>query len=132
MRYRQKSEESVHIDVTNLIDVVMILLFFFVISTSFVKDMQLNLERPSASSGTAASTKSVRIYIDRSGNIFHDEQPVKLWMLQSLVRDSLATSSTSAVLVIADTQTSTQALVDVIDQCRLAGAADVGVATEAK
>jgi biopolymer transport protein ExbD len=132
MRYRQKSEESVHIDVTNLIDVVMILLFFFVISTSFVKDMQLNLERPSASSGTAASTKSVRIYIDRTGNIFHDEQPVKLWMLQSLVRDSLATSSTSAVLVIADTQTSTQALVDVIDQCRLAGAADVGVATEAK
>jgi biopolymer transport protein ExbD len=132
MRYREKSEESVHIDVTNLIDVVMILLFFFVISTSFVKDMQLNLERPSASSGTAASTKSVRIYIDRTGNIFHDEQPVKLWMLQSLVRDSLATSSTSAVLVIADTQTSTQALVDVIDQCRLAGAADVGVATEAK
>jgi len=132
MRHRPTGDDTVHIDVTNLIDIVIILLFFFVISTSFVKDQKLNLERPSASSGTTASTKSLRISIDRNGSIYHDEQPVKLWMLQSLVRESLASSATQSVLVIADTLTTTQVLVDVVDQCRLAGATDVGVATEQK
>ena len=132
MKYWQKSEDTVHIDMTNLIDIVIILLFFFVVTTSFVKDMQLNLERPSAASGTVASTKSVRIYVDRNGSIYHDDQPVKLWMLQSLIRESLAVSASQTVLVIADTQTTTEKLIEVVDQCRLAGALDVGVATEQK
>lgn len=130
MKFLPKRHESESIDMTPMIDMVFILLIFFAVSTSFVKDMRVNLERPSAATGSVASTKSVRVYIDREGVIYLNEQAVKTWMLQSLVREALAVSSSQAVLVIADAKTPTDTLIEVVDQCRLAGATDVGVATE--
>lgn len=132
MKFAPKRHDSENLDMTPMIDMVFILLIFFAVSTTFVKDMQLNLERPSAQSGAVASTKSVRVYIDREGAVYLNEQAVQTWMLQSLVRDALATASSQSVLVIADALTPTERLIDVVDQCKLAGAADVGVATESR
>jgi biopolymer transport protein ExbD len=53
-------------------------------------------------------------------------------MLQSHVRDALRGQATREVLVIVDQSVPAQQLVEVVDQCRLAGASDVGVATEAE
>ena len=85
-------------------------------------------ERPSAQSATPADTKAVRVSIDRYGDVYGDT-PVRLWMLQGRVREQLRSSSESAVLVIADQSTSAEQLIDVVDQCRLAGAKNVGVVT---
>jgi len=130
MKFIPKKHEPEGLDMSPLIDMVFILLIFFAVSTTFVKDMSLELERPNASSSAAASSKSVRIYIDREGNTYMDEQTVKPWMVQSLVRDALAISSSSSVLVIADRMTPTESLVEVVDQAKLGGATEVGVATE--
>lgn len=130
MKFLPKRHEPEGMDMSPLIDMVFILLIFFAVSTTFTKDMQLALDRPSANGGSSASSESIRIYIDQEGEIFMDEQNVKSWMVQSLVRDSLAVSSSSSVLVIADKLTTTELLIDVIDQAKLAGASEVGVATE--
>lgn len=130
MKFLPKSREPEELNISPLIDMVFILLIFFAVSTTFVKDMQLELERPNAQSSAIASTKSIRVYIDRDGSTYINEQPVKTWMLQSLVRDALTVSSSQSVLVIADRLTPTENLVEVVDQCKLAGAAEVGVATE--
>ena len=52
---RRKKTEDAGVDMSPLIDMVFILLIFFMVSTTFTKDMKLELERPSASSATAAS-----------------------------------------------------------------------------
>jgi biopolymer transport protein ExbD len=131
MRYsRKRSSQEESVDIGPLIDMVFILLIFFAVSTTFVKDMQLELDRPSASSSQRASTKAIRVYIDRGGNTYVDEQPVKSWMLQSRIRDLLAVSSSKKVLVITDCLIPAEKLIDVVDQCKLGGAAEVGVATE--
>lgn len=130
MKFLPKKHEPEGLDMSPLIDMVFILLIFFAVSTTFTKDMQLDLERPSAQGASVASTKSIKIYIDKDGAVFMDEQMVKPWMLQSLIRDSLTMSSESSVIVIADKLTPTELLIEVIDQAKLAGAADVGVATE--
>ncbi|MCW8142171.1 MAG: biopolymer transporter ExbD [Planctomycetota bacterium] len=114
-----------------LIDMVFILLIFFAVSTTFTKDMQLELQRPSARSAAPASSKAVRVHVDRGRQVFVDEQPVKPWMLQARVRDLLAASATKKALVVTDRLVPAELLVEVVDQCRLAGAAEVGVATEA-
>jgi biopolymer transport protein ExbD len=132
MKFLPKKHEPEELNISPLIDMVFILLIFFAVSTTFVKDMQLELQRPSAQSSIVASSKAIRVYIDRSGGVFMDEQAVKPWMLQSLVRDHLAVSSSGSVLIIADRLTPTEKLVEVVDQCKLAGAAEVGVATEAR
>lgn len=130
MRYIKKKARSEEFNISPLIDIVFILLIFFAVSTTFVRDMKLELERPSASSATTASTKAVRVYIDRGGNVFIDEQPVKIWMLQTRVRDLLRVSTSKQILVITDKLIPADRLIDVVDQCRLGGAAEVGVATE--
>ena len=129
-RMRRNSSEEDGIDISPLIDVVFILLIFFMVSTTFVKDAQLELQRPSAQSAEAADTKSVRISIDRQGTVYLGEEAIRLWMLQSRVREQLRASSQSSVLVIADRSTPTELLIDVVDQCRMGGAKDVGVITD--
>lgn len=130
MKFLARKHEPEELNISPLIDMVFILLIFFAVSTTFVKDMQLELERPNAQSSSIASSKSVRVYIDQAGGIFVDEQPVNSWMVQSHVRDLLAITTSSTVLVIADRSTPAELLIDIVDQCKLAGADEVGVATE--
>ncbi len=129
---RPRKKRSGDIDISPLIDVVFILLIFFMVSTTFVKDAQVDIERPSARSGTKASTKAMRIHLDREGQVYVDDTPVKPWMVQSRVRDHLRDGVDGTVLVIADRRVQAEKLIEVVDQCRLAGAADVGVVTDAE
>jgi len=131
MKYlRRRTNTSADIDISPLIDMVFILLIFFMVSTTFVKDMNLELERPGASSASRASSKALRVYIDRAGVVYVNELPVKMWMIQTRVRDLLKSGGNGQVLVITDTQVPANRLIEVVDQCRLAGAEHVGVATE--
>lgn len=129
MRYRERKEVTEDINISPLIDMVFILLIFFMVSTTFVKDMKLELNRPSAASATLASTKAVRVYIDQAGDIFLDGEPVAVWVIQSRIRDLLEGSTGKSVLVVTDDGVPAGRLVEVVDQVRLAGATDVGVAT---
>ena len=126
---RRRKSSGAEIDISPLIDMVFILLIFFMVSTTFVKDMQLDLERPSAASAERAPEKVLRVNIDRGGLVFLEGQPVKVWMIQSHVRDLLRSSASKTVLVIVDKHVEVDRLIEVVDQCRLAGASDVGVAT---
>lgn len=130
MKLRRRPTQQSDIDISPLIDMVFILLIFFMVSTTFVKDMKVDLERPGASSATRASTKSLRVTIDSSATIYIDGNPVRPWMVQNRVRDYLENSSGGNVLVITDKNVPADTLIEVVDQCRLAGAMDVGVATE--
>jgi biopolymer transport protein ExbD len=129
---KRRRERPGEIDISPLIDVVFILLIFFMVSTTFVKDAQIDIERPSAQSGSKASTKALRIHVDRAGQVYVDDAPVKPWMVQSRVRDHLRDGGEGAVLVIADRRVEAEKLIEVVDQCRLAGATDVGVVTDAE
>jgi len=129
MRFRERTDTEQRVDISPLIDMVFILLIFFMVSTTFVKDMKLDLNRPSASTATAASTKAIRLYIDTAGDVYLDGQPVRVWVIQSRVRDLLISSTSGTVLVVTDDGVPAGRLVEVVDQARRAGAEDVGVAT---
>ena len=116
LRLRKKSDETQGIDISPLIDMVFILLIFFMVSTTFVKDLDLDIDRPSASTAKPSSAQAIRVFIDKQGNTFVDGQPVRIWVVQSRVRELLAAGK----------------LVEVVDQARLGGATDVGVATQAE
>ncbi|KIM07472.1 MAG: biopolymer transporter ExbD [Sulfurovum sp. PC08-66] len=129
MRLRNKKETVDNIDITSMIDMVFILLIFFMVTTTFVKDMKLDINRPAASSASKSDTKVVRVYIDSSSEIYIDNQPVKLWAIQSKLRDLLRTSSDKSVLVVTDTNIPVDVLINVVDECRMSGAKDVAVST---
>ncbi len=132
MRYRERRSNEPGVDISPLIDMVFILLIFFMVSTTFVKDMKVDIDRPQASSASTASTKAVRLYIDKSGDTFLAGEPIRVWVIQSRLRDMLKTSTNKSVLVVTDDIVPSGRLVEVVDQARLAGASDVGVATVAE
>ncbi len=130
LRYLKKKDVEANIEITPLIDMVFILLIFFMVSTTFVKDMKLEMERPAASSSTRTTNKEIRVHLERSGGLYLDGLPVKPWMLQSRLKDLIKAGTSDKVLVVTDRLVSAEKLIEVVDQCRLGGASEVGVATE--
>ena len=128
-RHRRRRESS-EINLSPLIDMTFILLIFFMVSTTFVRDLQLDLERPGAQSGQRSDPRSLRVVLDRQGELYVDTRPVRPWMLQARVREHLLRTRVETVLVVFDERVRSGKLVEVVDQCRLAGARDVGVAVE--
>ena len=126
---RRRTTDVDGIDISPLIDVVFILLIFFMVSTTFVKDQQLDIDRPSASSSTRSDADVVRVSLDKSSGVFIDGQPIKIWALQSKVRDLLSSRTDKSVLVITDDTIPVKSLVNVVDEIRLSGAETVAVAT---
>ena len=127
--WAQESDEAA-VDMSPLIDMVFILLIFFMVSTTFVKDMKVDLNRPGASSAKPASTKSLRIYVDRFQNVFLNNQKVQAWSIQGKVRDLLKKDRNQSLLVITDHKVHVDRVIEVIDQARLAGVTDIGIATK--
>jgi len=130
MRYRERENTEQEINMSPLIDMVFILLIFFMVSATFVKDMNLEIQRPKASSSTPASSKAIRVYIANNGETYLDNQPVRSWVIQSRLRDLLRQGTSDSVLIVTDENVPASKLIEVVDQCRLAGAKDVGVVTE--
>ena len=130
MRFRKRKEGEASVDMSPLIDMVFILLIFFMVSSTFVKDMKLDLDRPGASSAKKASSKVIRVYIDNQTDTYIDGQPVKVWAIQGKLRDMLRASTESSVLVITDETIAVEKLIEVVDQCRMSGARDVAVSTK--
>ena len=91
MKFSTKSKAESGIPPASLPDIVFMLLIFFMVSSTFVKDMKLDLERPGASSASRASSKVIRVYIDNTGETYVDGQPVKTWAIQGKLRDTFAT-----------------------------------------
>ena len=129
IRRSERKPVEATVDLTPMIDMTFILLIFFMVSTTFVKDMQLDIERPAAQSASVASSKALRLYIDRAGEVYLDGEPVRVWTLQSRLADLLRGMTGKAVLVVTDEHVPSGRLVEVVDQARRAGAAEVGVAT---
>lgn len=130
IRRPARNDEATSIDISPLIDMVFILLIFFMVSSTFVKDVKVDIERPRAKTASAANTRSVRVHLDQRGNVYVDGQPTRPWLVESVVREQLRTADSSDVLVIADRRTPTEKLVYTVDACRAGGAGHVGVATD--
>ncbi|OGQ88864.1 MAG: biopolymer transporter ExbD [Deltaproteobacteria bacterium RIFOXYA12_FULL_58_15] len=125
-----RRRDTQEINMAPLIDMVFILLIFFMATTTFVRDAELDIDRPGAETAQTADNRALRVTLGRRGELFVDARPVKPWMLQARVRDALKGHHMQRVLLVADRRVDTGRLVEVVDQCRLAGAKDVGVAVE--
>jgi len=129
---RRSKRAPEQINISPLIDMMFILLIFFVVTTTFVKDLKLDIERPGAATAERADVRAIRVAVDRGGTVYIDGQQVHTWMVQSRVRELLSQNPDRPVLVVSDRRLETGRMVEVVDQCRLAGASNVGVDVQQK
>ena len=111
-----------------MIDMVFILLIFFLVTTSFVKETGIEVNRPRAVTAAADSRSSILIAIDRENRIFMDHREIDLRAVRANVERALAENPSGNVIVVADTRSSTGVAVKVMDGCRMAGAENVSLA----
>lgn len=126
----EQTAEGGELDITPLIDIVFILLIFFVVTTTFVHDLGLPIERPQASTAHEQPASVVRVALSARGEITVDAEPTSPWRVESEVRDHLRDDVQATVLLVADKGVHADALVTVMDACRRGGAKHVALAVE--
>ncbi len=127
-RLRHRRETPVELNVIPLIDVVFFLLVFYVITTSFVQEAAVPVDRPGSSQAQAVTGAWVAVAITKGGTIQVGERIVDLPMLGDAVAAALRDSAAVRVVVVPDREVPTGLLLRVMDACRLAGATSVDVA----
>lgn len=126
----EEREERADLNITPLIDIVFILLIFFVVTTTFVHELGLPIERPESSTATETPSTVIRVALSRRGEITVDAQPTSAWRVEAEVRTHLREDADAAVIVVADRGAVADQLVDVIDSCRRAGAKSVALGVD--
>lgn len=123
---RRKS--GFHIDVVPLIDVVFVILIFNIMSSTLTQQTGVDVDKPKAQSAGELNRQSILIAVTRDGLIHVNERQVDPGGLQDVVRNLLANNPTGEVVIVADRESNTGALVGVMDACNLAGAKKISVA----
>ncbi len=127
-RYRSTDNESAEIDLTSMMDVVFIMLIFFIVTTSFVKEAGIEINRPTAASAERQERGNIMIAVAENGAIWIDQRQVDLRAVRANVERLRAENPEGAVVIQADQGSRTGILVEVMDQVRLAGVTNVAIA----
>jgi biopolymer transport protein ExbD len=117
------------IDMSPLIDCVFILLIFFIVTTVFVEETGVEVDRPQAASAVQLEKNSILIALTDKGNVIYGERDIGIQGVQPLVKRLRQKEEGIPVIIQADAVAPSGLLIRVVDEARLAGAVNVSVAT---
>jgi len=124
-------KQSADLEMTPLIDMVFILLIFFIVTTHFVSDTGLTLERPASTMAQPMPTQTLRVAVTAAGDIYAAGRQVSLTGLRAWFGRQGLMKSQRTLVIVADKATSADRIVQVMDQARGAGIKQVALATRA-
>jgi biopolymer transport protein ExbD len=124
----QPREEESDINMTPMLDVVFIMLIFFVVTASFLKETGVDVSRPQASTAVRKEHGNILVGITAGDEVWIDRRRVDIRAVRANIERLRAENPEGAVVIQADTAAKTGLLVQVIDQARMAGVADVSIA----
>jgi biopolymer transport protein ExbD len=121
--------EDTGIDLAPMLDFVMNLLIFFIITTSFVKEAGITVTRAQAETAEHQESGNILIAIRPNGDIWMDKRQVALSEIRGLIERLHIERPDDTVVLIADRDSQTGVLTKVMDQVKLGGVKDVSIAT---
>ena len=124
-RFLVSAEDETQVDITPMLDVVFIMLIFFIVTSTFVKESGVDVTRPDAETAVKTDALTIQIGITANNQIWFDKRLVDKRAVRANVEKGLAESPGAAVIIVADALSNTEALIDVMDQARLAGAQSI-------
>lgn len=125
---RRSRQGQLEVNMAPLIDMVFILLIFFLVTTSFVRESGVDVQRPSAATAVSRQKANILIGITNDNRIFMENREMDIATLRLSVERALAENPDSIIVVVADRRSSTGTAVRVMDACRLAGATNISLA----
>jgi biopolymer transport protein ExbD len=135
MRFRRSRQEEVNVNITPLIDVVFLLLIFFMVTTTFTRETQLQIDLPESQSQLAAEDqKPIEILVDRLGTYAINDQVLIKHDIESLKRALRETSANVAtpIVITADAKAPHQSFIIALDAVAQMGFSKVSITTQAE
>ena len=130
IRSRKRLAEDSSIDITPMLDIVFIMLIFFIVTTTFIKETGVEVNRPNASTAVADERGNILIAITENNEIYIDKRLIDLRAVRANVERLKAENPEGSVIIQADKNSKTGLLVETMDQVRLAGVQNVSIAAE--
>ena len=126
----EENEEST-IDMTPMLDIVFIMLIFFIVTTSFVKEAGIDINKPSASTAQKKDkNNNIIVAITGSEEIWVDKRQIDIRSLRANIQSLTTGNEESTVLIQADKTAQTGILVEVMDQIKMAGIQNISIAAK--
>jgi biopolymer transport protein ExbD len=135
MRRRQRPEDEAEINITPMLDIVFIMLIFFIVTTSFVREQGLDISRPAESEEQVVQDEErlpIVVRIDRTSMITVNKRRVEADAIRANLEREFAQSPQSPLIVAAHPDANTNALVEVLDAANVVGISNISVATESQ
>ncbi|MDV6317153.1 biopolymer transporter ExbD [Idiomarina sp. HP20-50] len=129
-RNRNREEEDASIDMTPMLDIVFIMLIFFIVTTSFVKEAGIQVNKPEASQATKEPSANIFIAIRDTGEVWMDKRQVDVERVGANIERMLAEQPTDIVVIQADKEAEHGRVVEVMDQVKEAGIDKISIAAE--
>ena len=128
-RVRMEDDEQ-EINITPMLDVVFIMLIFFIVTASFVKESGIEVDRPSAVTAVVKEKGNILVAITESGEIWIDRRAVDPRAIRANIERLHAENPQGSVVIQADKNSTTEMLIQVMDAARQAGVFNVSIAAQ--
>ncbi|KGJ90362.1 ExbD/TolR family protein [Colwellia psychrerythraea] len=126
----QDQDEKEEIDMTPMLDVVFILLIFFIVTASFVKEAGIDVNRPEAATAVKKERANILVAISDKGDVWINKRKVDIRSVQANIERLKAENPQGTVVIQADKKATTDTLIKVMDSARAAGVYDVSIAAQ--
>lgn len=124
----RKNREAATFDIAPMMDMVFILLLFFIVTSTFTRETGVDVSKPKASSARDLARESILIGITRQGSVHINETQVNLSTLRTILRQMVAEAPERPVIVVTDRDAPSGRIVDVLDECNIAKVRKVSIA----
>ena len=128
-RIRRKSEEQ-GLDLTPMMDIVFIMLIFFIVTTSFVKETGVDVNRPNAETAERDEKGNILVAITQNNEIWIDKRRIDLKAVRANIERLKIEYPEGSVIIQADKEARSGLLVETMDQIRLAGVQNISIAAK--
>ena len=129
-RRRSKIQDEEEVNLTPMLDVVFILLIFFIVTASFVKESGIDINRPAAATAVRKERGNILVAITPTGQIWIDRRQVDVRAVRANIERLHAENPQGAVVIQADRDSKNGLLVEVMDAAKLAGVENISIAAE--
>ena len=123
-------QETTEIYITPMLDIVFIMLIFFIVTTSFIKETGIDPNRPEAETAVKQERGNILVAVSATNEIWMDKKNVQLSEVRTYVERLVAEAPESSVVIIADEKAATGVVIDVMDQVRAGGVGTISLAAE--
>lgn len=126
----QQEPDDSGVDITPMLDVVFIMLIFFIVTATFIKESGIEVDKPDAATAEVQEKASILVAIDASDQVWINRRPVDIRSVRSIIERLHAENPKGTVVIQADRQSRNDMLVQVMDASRRAGVFNIAMATD--